>query len=354
MSTDRTEKPTARRLREARKKGQLARSRDLGQALAFGAAVLALVWAGAATMSTLLAVLQRSLARMGENPLTALDSGEVTGLGVELVRALVWMVAPVAGATVVVVVAANTAQGGWVFAPEALHVDWKRLNPATGLRRLGLSHGGIELAKGVLAAIVLTMFSVDIVRAVVNDAGRMARVGPTGATVLGWEQALRLMRQAALVLLALAAADYAVQRWRFSRSQRMTKQEVRDDHRLTEGSPETRARVRRVQRDMVRRRMLAAVPRATVVVTNPTQYAVALEYQKGALPAPRVVAKGRGLVAARIREIARENGVPIVENVPLARALYQTVDLGEFIPGALFEAVAEVLAYLIRLKQLTL
>jgi flagellar biosynthetic protein FlhB len=162
------------------------------------------------------------------------------------------------------------------------------------------------------------------------------------------------MRKSAIALVVLACADYGVQRWRFMKSQRMTKQEVKDEQKDLEGNPEIKGRVRRIQFDLRRKRMMAAVPRATVVVTNPTHYAVALEYVRGGLPAPRVVAKGRGFVALRIREIAREHNVPIIENPPLARALYAGAEVGDMIPGALFEAVAEVLAYLIRLKQLVL
>jgi len=157
-----------------------------------------------------------------------------------------------------------------------------------------------------------------------------------------------------MVLALVAAADYAMQRYRWTASLRMTKQEVKDEARQQEGSPEVKGRVRRIQREMVRRRMLAATRRATVVVTNPTHYAVALEYRRAEMAAPRVVAKGRGLLAQRIKEIAREAGVPIIEQVALAQALYKTASVGETIPAQLFEAVAEMLAYLIRMKQVVL
>jgi flagellar biosynthetic protein FlhB len=160
-----------------------------------------------------------------------------------------------------------------------------------------------------------------------------------------------MLMRCGLALLALSGADYALQRWRFMKSLRMTKQEVRDEVRLTEGSPEIKARVRRVQREMARRRVLTATARATVVITNPTHYAVALEYQRNVMAAPRVVAKGRGFLAQRIKAVAREHSVPLVENVALARALYHSVDVDELIPPTLFEAVAEVLAYLVRIGQ---
>jgi flagellar biosynthetic protein FlhB len=154
--------------------------------------------------------------------------------------------------------------------------------------------------------------------------------------------------------MALGAADYAVQRWRWFMNLKMTRKEVRDDAKGNEGNPEIKARVRRIQRDMARNRMLKSVETATVVITNPTHFAVALEYRRGEMAAPVVVAKGQDHLAARIRTIARERGVPIVENVTLARALYKTADVGQTIPADLFGAVAEILAYLVRLKQLML
>jgi len=175
-----------------------------------------------------------------------------------------------------------------------------------------------------------------------------------GAAVHGWRSAVRLLWQCALALLALGAADYGVQRWRLMSSLRMSRREIRDEARANEGSPEIKARVRRIQRDMVRGRMLHATARATVVITNPTHVAVALEYRREKTIAPVVVAKGQELLAAKIREIARANSVPIVENPSLARALYHGTDVGDAIPAELFGAVAEVLAYLVRIRQLML
>ena len=156
------------------------------------------------------------------------------------------------------------------------------------------------------------------------------------------------------LLLALGAADFLVQRWRTASGLKMSKQEVKDEARSAEGSPELKARVRQVQREMSKRRMLKAVQTATVVVTNPTHYAVALHYDRASMVAPMVVAKGMDHMAAHIKELARKHGVPTVENVPLAQALYKGTEVGETIPGPLFGAVAEVLAYLVKLKQLVL
>jgi flagellar biosynthetic protein FlhB len=179
-------------------------------------------------------------------------------------------------------------------------------------------------------------------------------MSPVGAAGAGWENVARLLWQTGFALLVLGVGDYMVQRWRLTTSIKMSVQEVRDEGRAQEGSPETKQRARRVQRDMSRRQMLRDTAHATVVITNPTHYAVALEYRREKNPAPVVIAKGRDLMAQRIRDIARKNAVPIIENPPLARALHAGTEVGDTIPSELFGAVAEVLGYLIRIKQLML
>jgi flagellar biosynthetic protein FlhB len=214
--------------------------------------------------------------------------------------------------------------------------------------------GGIEALKMLVLVSALSFLSYRVVRDSLAESARFARLAPYDSALAGWNGAVRLLKQSAMTMLVVAGADYAVQRWRTMRSLRMTKQEVKDDLKNTEGNPEIKGRIRRLQFTQARRRMLAAVPKATVVITNPTHFAVALEYQRSVLAAPRVIAKGQGHLAQKIKAIAREHGVPMVENVPLAQALYKSTEVGDFIPAELFEAVAEVLAYLIRLKQLVL
>lgn len=353
-SDERTEQPTGKKLRDAREKGQLPRSRDLGGAASLFATVTVLAWMGERMLSTLTAAVKHWLTRMGQSPLTSIDASEVSAIAVSGAGTIGMIAGPVAVAAVAATVAMQTAQGGVVFATEAMSFDLNRMNPASGLKRLAPSTGGLELLKATLAATVIAAIAWKSARTVLDQTLGLARIDAVSAARIGWEDTLSFIRTSAVALLVLAAADYLVQRWQFMKSQRMTKQEIKDENRLQEGNPEIKGRVRRIQREMFRRRMLAAVPRATVVITNPTHFAVALEYTRGSLPAPRVVAKGAGFVALRIREIAREHGVPIVENPPLARALYKDAEVGDIIPGALFEAVAEVLAYLIRLKQLVL
>lgn len=350
---NRTEKPTPRKLREARRKGQVPRSRDLAHALSLGAVVLALAWAGGPAIETLLGVLREGIGRAGHTPLGDVHPGELTALALSGGGWIAVVVGPIALAAAIASVAAHTAQGGLVLAPGALQFDVTKLSPTRNLKRLSWTHAGPELLKAAIGVAAVVTIAWPIVSGLTDDVPRLARVTPHAAVSAGWDEMLRLLKRVVIAFVAIGAADFGVHRWRHMSSLKMTKQEVREDAKATDGNPEIKARVRRVQREMVRRRMLAAVPKATVVVTNPTHYAVALEYRRG-MAAPQVVAKGRGYLAARIKDIAREHGIPTIENVPLAQALYKGVEVGDAIPGALFEAVAEVLAYLIRLKQLVL
>jgi flagellar biosynthetic protein FlhB len=350
---ERTEKPTSRRLEEARKRGQVARSADLGRTATLGAAILAFAWAGGDFIARLAALALQGLERAAHVAGRSIGPEELSSLAASHAWAMAAIVGPVALAASVGTLAAFTAQGGWMFSPQAITFDLGRLSPMQGLRRLAPSRAGLDLVKAALAASAVAVVAVNVIETAILDADRLARLTPAVAGAALWDHAMRLLKGAFVVMVAFAAADYGLQRRRFMSSLRMTKQEVRDDVKMTEGNPEIKARIRRLQREMLRRRMLTATRKATVVVVNPTHYAVALEYRRG-MAAPRCVAKGVDLMAARIRAVAREHGVPIVENRSLAQALYRAVEIGESIPGALFEAVAEVLAYLVRIRQLAL
>ena len=239
-----------------------------------------------------------------------------------------------------------------VLAP--LKLNFAALNPAQGLQKLAPKQSGVDLVKTVIAVIVLSLLSWQIIRELLTAAPQLSWLSPVDAAKYGWGRLERLLWQCGFAMLVIAAGDFGVQKWRFYSSLKMTKQEVREEGKSAETNPEVKARVRKIQRDMSRSRMLKAVESATVVITNPTHYAVALEYRREKGGAPVVVAKGKDLMAARIRKIAREAGVPIMENVSLAQALYAGAEIGDAIPGALFGAVAEVLAYLVRIKQLML
>ena len=354
MADEKTEHPTAKRLRDARERGQVAKSRDLGVAVSSLALTLALGSFGPGIAATMADRLATGIRRIGDRPLDPISPGELT-------QAIVgdgWMVfrtvGPLLGIAALLGVFGMVAQTGFMFATEPLKLNWGRLSPSAGLARLKPSQGGVEFLKAALAVTALSTIAWKIIDSQMHDGGMVARMAPADAARYAWESIRRLLWQGALAMLVLGVADFLVQRWRTTSDLKMSKQEVKDEARSTEGSPELKARVRQVQREMTKRRMLKAVQSATVVVTNPTHYAVALQYDRASMVAPMVVAKGMDHMAAHIKDIARKHGVPMVENVPLAQALYKGAEVGDTIPGPLFGAVAEVLAYLVKLKQLVL
>jgi flagellar biosynthetic protein FlhB len=354
MSQDRTEKPTLKRLKDAREKGQIARSRDLALAAASVAATIAFAWLGSHLMLGLLNEVKRGLATFGDAPLRTITAGELSALIASGAISLGWLVGPIALVTTVAAVGMHGFQGGWSFAPGALRLHWSRLNPASGMKRFGFSQSGVETIKAIVAFVAIGYFTWRAVEGLLVQAPELAWLSPEAAAAATWTHAENLLWKAAWTLGVLALADYAWQRYNFTSSMKMTRQEVRDEHRQNEGNAEVKGRVRRIQRSMSQRRMLADVATATVVITNPTHYAVALEYKRESMSAPRVVAMGADHMAKRIRDKAIAHGVPLVENKALARSLYATADVGQVIPAPLFAAVAEVLAYLIRVKRLVL
>jgi len=354
MSQERTEHPSAKRLRDARKRGQFVHSRDLAIAGASVAATMALAGLGPHLLEGLATRLALDLARFGTNPLRTITSSELTGLVLNGGLTIAVLVGPIALCTVAAAVFVHGFQGGWALAPEALQFNWSRLSPANGIKRFGLMQSGIDTLKTLVTVAAISIIAWISINGLFNDAARLPWLSPAAAADVGWQHTQTLLWRVAWALALLALGDYGLQYYRTMQQLKMTKQELRDEAKENEGNPEVKGRVRRVQREMARRRMLSDVKRATVVITNPTHFAVALEYKRGSMTAPLVLAKGQDQVALAIRERARKHGIPIVENKPLAQALFKSAEIGEVIPAGLFSAVAEVLAQLIRWKQLVL
>jgi flagellar biosynthetic protein FlhB len=353
-SQERTEKPTAKRMRDAWERGQVARSKEVQDVVQLGAALLTLTWMGGYMVSSLADRVGAGIGRIDLVAHKTIMPAELTTIVSGHLGHLALIVGPVMATALVAGLAAVWTQGGWNVSWQALQPSLARINPASGIKRLLPARGGADLVRVILVSIALTWVAWGVVRPFVEEAMILSRLTPADAGATAWETVLTLVKRALIVFAVVAALDFAYKRYQWTRSLRMTKQEVKEEHKMLEGNPEIKARVRRIQREMARRRMLAAVPTATVVITNPTHYAVALEYRRENMAAPRVVAKGADHLAAKIKDVAREHGVPTVENVTLARALYANAEVDETIPADLFEAVAEVLAYLVRLKQLAI
>jgi flagellar biosynthetic protein FlhB len=351
---NKTEKPTPKKLKEARDKGQIARSKDLALAAASVAATIALAKLGGRLLNGLGERLAKDLTHFADAPLRTVTSGDLASMIFDGGQTMALLVGPIALATMFVGVVTHGFQGGWSFSPGGLTLNWSRLNPANGFKRFGPMQSGMDTLKTMLTVVVISWLGWGAIDAVMLDSERMPWMAPSEAAMTAWVHMEGLLWRVAWALAFLALGDYGLQKYRLHSQLKMTKQEVKDEAKQQEGSAEVKGKIRRIQSEMARRRMMNDVPRATVVITNPTHYAVALEYRRGEMAAPVVLAKGVDQIALKIREKAREHGIPIVENRPLARGLYDTAEIGETIPGPLFAAVAEVLAQLIRLKQLVL
>lgn len=354
MTDDRTEKPTSKRLSKARDEGQIARSRDLAIAAASVVATIALGKLGGRLVGGLGERLRIDLIHVGDAPLRTLTTGDLQQIITTGGWVLAVLVGPIALATMVAGVGMHGLQGGWSFAPGAMKLNWSRLNPGQGIKKFGLMQSGADTLKTLFMVAVIAYLGWLAVDDVLLDTRALAWVRPIDAGRRGWMHAEQLLWRVAWALGALSIADYGLQRYRLMSSLKMTKQEIKDEARESEGSGEVKGKIRRIQREMSRRRMMKDVETATVVITNPTHFAVALRYDRTTMAAPQVVAKGQDHLALKIREKARQHGIAIVENKPLAQTLFKTAEIGETIPAPLFNAVAEVLAYLVRIKQLML
>ncbi len=343
---ERTERPTPKRLEEARKKGQVPRSPELAAAAVVMLSGGALYLLGGSIGGGMAAMMRRALSL---SPMAAGDThAAINAFRDAAVEALL-ACAPVLAAAFLAALAAPLAIGGWNFSGEALGFKFERINPLSGFGRMFSARSAVELAKSLSKFAVVGTIAVAVLWTQADDLLGLSRE-PVGN---GIAHAAQLTGQALLAMTAglvlIAAIDVPFQLWQHTRDLRMTQDEVRRELKETEGSPETRGRIRAIQQAMARRRMMQEVPTASVVVTNPTHFAVALRYDDKRNRAPVVVAKGADEVAARIRELAAESGVPLVSAPPLARVLYRHVDLGVEIPAALYVAVAQILTYVAQL-----
>ncbi len=347
QAQERTESATPRRREQARRKGQVARSRELN--------TMAVMLTGAGTMAVLGPWM---FARLEALLISGLAAPAHRSLGIdtaagalgEPVRDALVTFAPLFVLLLIAAFAGPALLGGLVWSAEALAPKLERLNPIKGLKRIFSIQALVELGKTLLKFAVLTGLSAALLASLADDLLGLGRMSPLDGLVAAATHVKLAFVVLAAGLVLIAAVDVPFQVWNHLRKLKMTRQEVKDELKETEGNPEVRGKIRRLQQEAAQRRMMHEVPLADVVLTNPTHYAVALRYTDRPERAPRVVAKGQGLVAARIRELADEHRVPVCETPLLTRAIYFNTELGAEIPVALYLAVARVLAYVFELK----
>ncbi len=344
---ERSEAPSPRRLEQAREEGQVARSPELSALAVMMAGAGGLWFSGGQMFRGMEDLMIRGMRveSVAADPQQMLDalSGQATGA--------LLLAAPFFIVLLLVGFLAPMALSGWLFTFKPVEPDFSKLNPLKGLARMFSGHALAELGKALAKAGVIGCVAGLVIWSQVDEFTALLTLPlESGISRLGRIVVWSLAAVAAGMVL-IVIIDVPLQLWRHTSKLRMTKEDVRKEMKESEGDPHIKAAIRQQQREMARRRMMTEVPKADVVVTNPTHYAVALSYAEGGMRAPRVVAKGSDLVAARIREIAAQHRVPVLESPPLARALYRHTEIGQEIPEALFTAVAEVLAYVFQLRQ---
>ena len=344
---ERTESATPKRLEDARRRGQIPRSRDLSTAAVMMTAGAGMYALGGSLSGNLHALMRRGLTLTREQSLD--PSQMIPGLSSAALEALLACV-PLFALIMLAALLAPLALGGWSFSTEALMPKFNRLNPLDGFKRMFSMRSVIELLKALSKFAAVGVIAVLVLRKDTNELLSLGRE-PTAAAI---GHAIRLCGQALIWLSAgllfIAGIDVPYQLWSYAKQLKMTREEIRQEMKESEGSPEIKGRIRQVQQQLARQRMMADVPKADVIVTNPTHFAVALKYDDKRMRAPIVVAKGADVIAARIREIGTENQVPIFEAPPLARTLYRNVEIGQEIPSSVYVAVAQVLTYVFQLK----
>jgi flagellar biosynthetic protein FlhB len=345
---DKSEEPTEKRLRESREKGQLARSRELSTVAVTLGGIGGLLASGGGLAQTLMAMMQGTFELSRE---TLLDEGAMVrllmGSGLMALEAIM----PLLIALLIASIVGPVALGGWLFSAKAMAPKVSRMNPAAGLKRMFSTKALVELLKALGKFLVVLGVALLVLSAYQDDLLSIAKQPLDLAImhsveIVGW-CALWM----ACGLIIIAAVDVPFQLWDNKQKLMMTKQEVKDEYKDSEGKPEVRSRIRQLQREAAQRRMMQAVPEADVVITNPTHFAVALKYDGDKGGAPRLVAKGGDFVALKIREIAQEHKVTVLESPALARAVYYSTELDQEIPAGLYLAVAQVLAYVYQLRQ---
>jgi flagellar biosynthetic protein FlhB len=345
--SQKTEEPSWRKLDEARKKGQVPQSREVTSWFVLtGLAACVLL-----ALPQLALALQQMMFRLVERSGSLrLENGASGTAILNTLRDL----APAVALPLAVMMAAGLAgpmlQTGILFAPDRLSLKLDHISPLEGARRIFSMRSLVEFLKGIAKLAIVGLVAAGLLMPELDRLSLLPSIGVAGMAREMQALALRLSGGVVAVLTAIAIADYVYQRMSFMKSMRMSKQELREEYKQTEGDPFIKGKLRQIRTQRARKRMMAAVPKASVVVTNPTHFAVALLYEATGSGAPRVVAKGADLVAARIRDVARQHDVPIVENPPVARALYATVELDQEIPPEQYKPVAEIISYVLRLK----
>ena len=344
--SQKTEEPTQKKLDEARKKGQVASSKEVNTwfMLFAGALLLMLAPLGVSRMGD---ILSRFLS---QSHALNVDTSGILRLGAMTMMDMAAIMAPMFVIFLIAAIASGFVQHGFLLSVDKIKPKLENISLLKGVKRMFSLRSVVEFAKGIMKMTIVGAVAFALIEPEVEHITSAIDMAPTDILHLIWTLALRMIAGVCAVVTLIAGFDFLYQKFEFQKSMRMSKQDIKDEMKQSEGDPMIKSRLRQLRIERSRKRMMAAVPEADVVITNPTHYAVALKYTSGEMAAPVLVAKGVDNLALRIREVAIENDVPIVENPPLARALHGGIEIDQAIPEAYYRAVAEVIGYVWRLK----
>jgi flagellar biosynthetic protein FlhB len=344
---EKTEDPTPKKLEDARERGDVPQSKEFATFIVFAGLCLAVYFGGDLLLKTVLLSFEKSFL-LQENQIET--SSEFILFGREALISLMIGLAPIFGAVTLFGLLAYVGQFGFLFTGKKLLPNFEKINPISGFKRIFSKDTLVELIKSIMKVSIVTAIMYSVLKS------EISRISVIGLETVGeifvymMTLSMKLMLGVLLFMAVLGFLDFLYQRWSFHQKQKMSVKEVKDEYKQREGDPMVKARVRQIQRELARSRMMNDVPTADVVVANPTHVAVAIKYTRGKMAAPTVVAKGAGHIAVKIKEMAIRNGVPVLEKRSLARFLFRNVDIGQAVPESLYSAVAEVLAYVYKMK----
>ena len=345
---EKTEKATPKRRKEAREKGQVAKSVEVTSVFVLCGAVAAFFFSGPWMFSQIKLFMHDIFIHLGDYEFGDFKSSQ--DFLVFVFQNGVLILFPLFLTIAVVGIAGNVIQTGFVYSTKALTPNFSKLSPAKGFKKMFSARSLVELVKSVFKIAIVGVVAYLTIRKEIDKIPFLIDSDVFEILAFLGKSSLKICFVTSLVLIFMAALDFGFQKFQHEKELKMTRQEVKEESKQTEGDPKVKQRIRSVQMEMMRRRMINHVPEATVVITNPTRLAVAIKFEFGKMHAPQVVAKGAGVIAAQIRKKAREHDIPLVENKPLAQIMFKTVEVGGYIPAELYQAVAEILAYIYRLK----
>jgi len=344
---EKTEKPTPKKLQDARNKGQVAKSPDLSPAFVLVAVFAFLMVFGSSMYDSFLRIMRESLMTYTTWEVNQENLSVIT---MQLLIESAKIVGPTLGIVLVIALAVNYMQVGVLFTTEPLMMKLSKLDPIQGAKRIFSLRSLVELLKSLLKISTGILVAYMVLWDIKEEVVRLSLTSVESVLSFAAAEAVKVGLYIGILLVILGAFDYFYQKYEHTKNLRMSKQDIKDEYKKSEGDPLIKSKIKERQRQMAMRRMMQEVPKADVIITNPTHFAVAIQYEAGTMTAPTVIAKGQDYVALKIKEIAKKNGVITMENKPLARALFSQVEIGQQIPEEMFKAVAEVLAYVYKLQ----